>query len=138
MGGTKERISGIVDIAIMQSLISGDDVRELVKDYGMVIVDECHHVSALSFERVLQEVTARYVYGLTATPNRQDVHHPIIYMECSPIRYQVDAKTQAEKRSFDHAVLPRFTAFSQPLDVPKAWAITDVRFVFMCTHDNLT
>lgn len=125
LGGTKESLSGIVDIAIMQSLISGDDVRELVKDYGMVIVDECHHVSALSFERVFQEVTARYVYGLTATPIRQDGHHPIIYMQCGPIRYQVDAKAQAEKRSFDHAVLPRFTAFSQPLDVPKAWAITD-------------
>lgn len=125
LGGTKESLSGIVDIAIMQSMISGDDVRELVKDYGMVIVDECHHVSASSFERVLQEATARYVYGLTATPVRQDGHHPIIYMQCGPIRYQVDAKAQAEKRSFDHAVLPRFTAFSQPLDVPKAWAITD-------------
>lgn len=125
LGGSKENLSGFIDIAIMQSLISNNEVKDFVKDYGMVIVDECHHVSALSFERVLQEVTARYVYGLTATPTRQDGHHPIIYMQCGPIRYQVDAKAQAEKRSFDHAVLPRFTAFSQPLNIQKAWAITD-------------
>ena len=68
LGGTKNTLSGFVDIAIIQSLISGEEVRELVKDYGMVIVDECHHVSAVSFERVMKEVNAKYVYGLTATP----------------------------------------------------------------------
>ena len=93
----------------MQSLISENEVRDLVKDYGMVIVDECHHVSAVSFEQVLKEVNARYVYGLTATPTRQDGHHPIIHMQCGPIRYQVDAKEQAQKRTFDHYLLPRFT-----------------------------
>lgn len=70
LGGAKNTIAGVVDVAIIQSLISGDDVKELVKDYGMVIVDECHHVSAISFERVLKEVNAKYVYGLTATPTR--------------------------------------------------------------------
>lgn len=111
LGGTKNTIAGIVDIAIIQSLISGDDVKELVKDYGMVIVDECHHVSAVSFERVLKEVNARYVYGLTATPARQDGHQPIIHMQCGPIRYLVDAREQAEKRAFEHYLLPRFTTF---------------------------
>lgn len=96
LGGSKNNLSGFVDIAIMQSLISGDEVRELVKDYGMVIVDECHHVSAVSFEQVLKEVNAKYVYGLTATPVRQDGHQPIIHMQCGPIRHQVDAKAQAE------------------------------------------
>lgn len=90
LGGTKNTLSGFVDIAIIQSLISSEEVRELVKDYGMVIVDECHHVSAVSFERVMKEVNAKYVYGLTATPTRQDGHHPIIHMQCGPIRYQVD------------------------------------------------
>ena len=111
LGGTKNTVSGIVDIAIIQSLISSDEVKELVKEYGMVIVDECHHVSAVSFERVLKEVNAKYVYGLTATPTRQDGHQPIIHMQCGPIRYLVDAKEQAEKRSFEHYLLPRFTTY---------------------------
>ena len=125
LGGSKDSLSGFVDIAIMQSLISENEVRELVKDYGMVIVDECHHVSAVSFEQVLKAVNARYVYGLTATPTRQDGHHPIIHMQCGPIRYQVDAKAQAEKRPFDHAVVPRFTSFAQPVTDGKPWAISE-------------
>lgn len=125
LGGSKSNLSGFVDIAIMQSLISGDEVRELVKDYGMVIVDECHHVSAVSFEQVLKAVNAKYVYGLTATPVRQDGHQPIIYMQCGPIRYQVDAKVQAEKRPFDHAVIPKFTSFAQPVTDEVPWKITD-------------
>ncbi len=125
LGGSKNNLSGVVDIAIMQSLISGDEVRDLVKDYGMVIVDECHHVSAVSFEQVLKEVNAKYVYGLTATPTRQDGHQPIIHMQCGPIRYQVDTKAQAEKRPFDHAVIPRFTSFAQPLTDETPWKITD-------------
>lgn len=125
LGGSKNSLSGFVDIAIMQSLISENEVRDLVKDYGMVIVDECHHVSAVSFEQVLKEVNARYVYGLTATPTRQDGHHPIIHMQCGPIRYQVDAKEQAAKRPFDHAVIPRFTSFAQPVTDATPWTITE-------------
>ena len=125
LGGSKNNLSGFVDIAIMQSLISGDEARELVTDYGMVIVDECHHVSAVSFEQVLKEVNAKYVYGLTATPARQDGHQPIIHMQCGPIRYQVDAKVQAEKRPFDHAVIPKFTSFTQPVTDEVPWKITD-------------
>ena len=125
LGGSKNNLSGFVDIAIMQSLISGVEVRELVKDYGMVIVDECHHVSAVSFEQVLKEVNAKYVYGLTATPARQDGHQPIIHMQCGPIRYQVDAKVQAKKRPFDHAVIPKFTSFTQPVTDEAPWKITD-------------
>jgi len=111
LGGAKNTVSGIVDIAIIQSMISGDEVKELVKNYGMVIVDECHHVSAVSFERVLKEVNAKYVCGLTATPTRQDGHQPIIHMQCGPIRYLVDAREQAEKRAFDHYLIPRFTTY---------------------------
>lgn len=125
LGGSKNNLSGFVDIAIMQSLISRDEVRDLVKDYGMVIVDECHHVSAVSFEQVLKEVNAKFVYGLTATPARQDGHQPIIHMQCGPIRYQVDAKAQAEKRPFDHAVIPKFTSFAQPVTDEVPWKITD-------------
>lgn len=111
IGAGKKSPGGIVDIAIMQSLNSGGDVKELVKDYGMVIVDECHHVSAFSFEQILKTVTAKYVYGLTATAARQDGHHPIIFMHCGPVRYRVDAKQQARLRPFEHYIIPRFTNF---------------------------
>ena len=111
LGATKNTLNHIVDIAIMQSVVSGDKVKEFVKDYGMVIVDECHHVSAFTFENILREVNAKYVYGLTATPKRQDGHQPIITMQCGPIRYQVDALAQSIKREFSHYVIPEFTDF---------------------------
>ncbi len=111
LGAGKDTLHGMVDIAVMQSLISGNEVKPVIKDYGMVIVDECHHVSAVNFETVLKEANAEYVYGLTATPTRQDGHHPIIFMQCGPIRSRVDAKEQAEKRDFSHSLVPRFTSF---------------------------
>ena len=136
LGGSKNSLSGFVDVAIMQSLISGDEVRDLVKDYGMVIVDECHHVSAVSFEQVLKDTNAKYVYGLTATPVRQDGHQPIIHMQCGPIRYQVDAKAQAEKRPFDHAVIPKFTSFVQPVTDEAPWKITDAYAAMQINEDR--
>jgi superfamily II DNA or RNA helicase len=127
VGGGKNNPSGIIDVAVMQSLVSGDEVKELVRNYGMVIVDECHHVSAVSFEHILKAVNARYVYGLTATPTRQDGHHPIIYMQCGKIRYRVDAKEQAAARPFEHFVIPRFTRFQKPAHRDEnKWTITDI------------
>jgi superfamily II DNA or RNA helicase len=127
LGGGKNALSGVIDIAIMQSVVSGQEVKELVKDYGMVIVDECHHVPAFSFEKILKAVNAKYVYGLTATPARQDGHHPIIFMQCGPIRYCVDAKVQADKRPFDHFIIPKFTSFKKPLSQDeKDWPITQI------------
>ena len=100
----------------MQSLNRGGQVKDCVKDYGMVIVDECHHIPAFSFETILRNVHARYVYGLTATPTRKDGHHPIIFMQCGPVRYRDDAIRQAEKRPFEHYVVPKFTGFRSPVD----------------------
>lgn len=77
----------------------------------MVIVDECHHVSSVSFEQVLRQVTATYVYGLTATPIRKDGHQPIIFMQCGKIRFASDAKNQMENQSFKRLLIPRFTTF---------------------------
>ena len=116
IGSGKNTRSGIVDIAIMQSLFEGDEknVKAFVAEYGMVIVDECHHVAAFTFEKVLKAVEAKYVYGLSATPVRKDGHHPIIFMQCGPVRYLVDAKSQAEKRVFSHFVVPRFTRTRLP------------------------
>ncbi len=111
LGSGKNSLNGIVDVAIMQSMFEGEEktVKSFAADYGMVICDECHHVAAVSFEKVLRSVKAKYVYGLSATPTRQDGHHPIIFMQCGPIRYLVDARSQAEKRAFTHFVIPRIT-----------------------------
>ena len=124
LGGGKNTLSGIVDIAIIQSLFDGEDkhVKELVSEYGMVICDECHHVAAFSFENVLNAVRAKYVYGLSATPTRQDGHHPIIFMQCGPVRYLVDAKQQAQQRSFSHYLIPRVTKTR----LPDAQRVQDV------------
>lgn len=116
LGAGKDRLSSIVDVAIMQSLNSAGEVRDCVQNYGMIIVDECHHIPAFSFEQILKKSNARYIYGLTATPSRQDGHHPIIFMYCGPVRFRVDAKEQAEKRPFDHFVIPRFTGFRAAQD----------------------
>jgi superfamily II DNA or RNA helicase len=127
IGAGKNNLSGIVDIAVMHSLVKGDEVRELVRGYGMVIVDECHHVPAVSFEKIIKHATAKYVYGLTATPVRRDGHHPIVFMHCGPVRYKVDAYKQAEKRPFDHFVIPRFTPFRKPVSQDeKEWHITEI------------
>lgn len=77
-------------------------------------MDECHHLSAVSFEQVLRQVKARYVTGLTATPQRKDGHHPIIVMQCGPIRHRVNGKEQALARPFTHTVIPRPTNFRMP------------------------
>ena len=114
LGAGKDTVHGIVDVAVMQSLVGGDEVKENVRNYGMIIVDECHHVSAVNFETILKYANAKYVYGLTATPTRQDGHHPIIFMQCGAIRYRVDAREQAEKRSFEHYLVPRFTNTRYP------------------------
>lgn len=117
VSGGKDRRSGLIDVALIQSLYSKnkeDEVNPCLKDYGMVIVDECHHISAFSFEKVIKAAHARYIYGLTATPVRQDGHHPIIFMHCGPIRSKVDALSQSEKRPFEHIVIPSFTAFRMP------------------------
>ena len=102
-------LSNIIDIVVIQSCINNDDVKEFVRNYGMVIVDECHHVSAVQFERVLRFANAQYVYGLTATPIRKDGHQPIIFMQCGPIRYT--ANKSAQHHSFTRELRPRFTAF---------------------------
>lgn len=96
----------------MQSLVREGEV----KDYGMAIVDECHHVSAFSLEQILKHV---YANGLTATPTRKDGHDPIIFMKCGQIRYKVDPIKQALKRPFEHYVIPRFTRFNIKNNIEK-------------------
>src|SRR5581483_2676008 len=113
-GAGKRRPTGIVDIALLQSLSHRGEVRDLVSGYGQVIVDECHHVPAFSFEKVMREVHARFVVGLTATPVRKDGHHPIIAMQCGPVRFRMHPKEHAALRPFEHEVIVRQTDFTLP------------------------
>jgi len=111
IGAGKRKPNGRIDVAMIQSLVHQDAVDDLVAQYGHVIVDECHHLPAVSFERVLTHVKARYVVGLTATPQRRDGHHPITQMQLGPIRFAVDAKAQANRRPFEHRLVVRQTGF---------------------------
>src|SRR5690348_1099718 len=96
---------------MVQSLGRKGVVDDIVGEYGHLIVDECHHISAVSFEQVVRQSKARYVTGLSATVTRKDGHQPIIFMQCGPVRYRVDDRQQAAKRPFDHRVVIRPTTF---------------------------
>ena len=109
-------LHGIIDIALIQSCLDEDGVKPFVQDYGMVIVDECHHVSSITFEQVLMSIKVHTIYGLTATPIRKDGHQPIIFMQCGPIRFTTDAKSQIAKQSFDRFLIPRFTSYNSILE----------------------
>lgn len=109
-------LHGIIDIALIQSCLDEDGVKPFVQDYGMVIVDECHHVSSITFEQVLMSIKAHTIYGLTATPIRTDGHQPIIFMQCGPIRFSTDVKSQIAKQSFDRFLIPRFTSYNSILE----------------------
>jgi superfamily II DNA or RNA helicase len=111
IGGGKMDRTGCVDVAVIQSLYRKDEVKDFVAEYGQVIVDECHHISAFTFEQVMRQVKAKSVVGLTATPTRKDGHHPIIYMQCGPVRFSMSAKTMTETTPFEHKVTPRHTEF---------------------------
>ncbi|WP_242972013.1 TOTE conflict system archaeo-eukaryotic primase domain-containing protein [Haloimpatiens massiliensis] len=128
LGGGKKSLNGVIDIAIMQSMFEKDkSIKSLINQYGLVLVDECHHISASNFNRILSYASARYVYGLTATPIRKDGHHPIIFMQCGPIRYKVDAKQEAKQSGFDHFIVPRFTSTRMPInEEDREWHITEI------------
>jgi superfamily II DNA or RNA helicase/very-short-patch-repair endonuclease len=118
-GGGRKKRTGAIDVALMQSLVRQDTVNDLVADYGHLVVDECHHLSAKSFELVARRSKAKFVTGLSATVARKDGHHPIIFMQCGPVRHRVDARQQAAERPFTHEVLTRPTEFI-PSGEPEA------------------
>jgi len=98
IGNGNKKQSGMIDIAVMQSLSRRQDLPELLEGYGQIIVDECHHLSASSFERILKQSKARYILGMTATPVRRDGHHPIIFMQCGPVRHSAARPDTAPAR----------------------------------------
>lgn len=116
LDSTTNTVHGVIDIALMQSCFEDGEVKSFVQDYGMVIVDECHHVSSITFEKVLKSVKAQYVHGLTATPIRKDGQQPIIFMQCGPIRFSADSKSQIQKQSFRRYLIPRFTSYRSITD----------------------
>jgi len=127
IGGGRRKPTGLLDVAVIQSLVRKGVVDDCVGDYGHVIVDECHHLSAQSFEQVARRAKARFITGMSATITRKDGHHPIVFMQCGAVRYRADARQQAAARPFEHTVLVRPTAFR-----PVRAADPDVRLRF---HD---
>ncbi len=132
IGGGRKKATGQIDVAIIQSLVRKGVVDDCIAEYGHVIVDECHHLSARSFEMVARRAKARFVTGLSATVNRKDGHHPIIFMQCGPVRYTVDAKSEAVARPFRHSVFVRPTSFR-----PIAEADPDIRLQFQDLYREL-
>ena len=109
----KNKSTGIVDIAIVNSLIEkgSDELRPRSYKYGMLIVDECHHVSAFSTENLVASFKAKYVYGLTATPIRRDGHQKIIFYQCGSVLYSTTTKQMNAAQDFAHYFIPRFSSF---------------------------
>ena len=136
IGGGKHKPTGIVDVALIQSLCRKGVVDDLVANYGHLVVDECHHISAVSFEQVARACKARYVTGLSATTVRKDGHQPIIFMQCGPIHYHVDARQQAAARPFDHRVILRDTAFTFTIAEGEHPAIQDIYAAMVTDADR--
>ncbi|HOX59918.1 MAG TPA: DUF559 domain-containing protein [Candidatus Paceibacterota bacterium] len=111
LGGGRKNLTGRIDVALMQSLVRKGLVHDCVGSYGHLVVDECHHIPASSFELVARRAKARYVTGLSASITRKDGHQPIIFMQCGPVRYRVSARQQAALRPFAHHVVVRPTNF---------------------------
>jgi len=130
LGGGRKKLSGQIDIAVMQSLARKEDLSEVLDQYGQIIVDECHHLSAFSFEGILKQAKARYVMGLTATPIRRDGHHPIIFMQCGPIHHRAIAAETAPTnlKIFPRALqAPAMPADAKIQDVFRLLAADDSR-----------
>lgn len=132
LGGGRRKLTGTLDVALVQSLVRKGAVDDRVADYGHLIIDECHHLSARSFELATRRAKSRFVTGLSATLARKDGHHPIIFMQCGPVRHRVDAKKQAAARPFTHHVLVRPTGFR-----PPGAADPDVRVEFQRLYGAL-
>jgi superfamily II DNA or RNA helicase/very-short-patch-repair endonuclease len=132
IGGGRSRPNGQIDVAVIQSLVRKGVVDDRVGEYGHVIVDECHHLSAPGFEQVARQFKARHVLGLSATVARKDGHHPIIFMQCGPIRHRVDAKIQAASRPFEHLVIVQPTGF-----LPSREVNPDKRVEFQSLYQEL-
>lgn len=107
--GSSKRLNGHIDIAMVRSLKNREDLSSLLKDYGLTIIDECHHVACDSFLHVMRHVRSKYIYGLSATPKREDGLFKVITMYCGQIRKQVSEGTVRKDYSFRQYLIPRYT-----------------------------
>lgn len=132
LGGGRKKITGCLDVILIQSLTKYNDIPALVSQYGQVIVDECHHIPSNSFDDVIRQIKSRFIVGLSATLVRKDGRHPIITMRCGPVLYRVDAKAQAAVRPFEHYVFVRPTNFR-----PCSQIHEDLRIQFQDLYSEL-
>ena len=114
--------NGLIDVAMISSLGSEGEVNDIVKNYGLVIMDECHHAAANTYDAVLREVSAKYLYGFTATLKRDDGMEQKVLMRFGPVRYRYSAKQRAEKQGIEHIIYPRFTRLQ---NIGEPWKIND-------------
>ena len=119
IGGGKRKPGGIIDVAMIQSLLRDREADDLVAEYGHLVVDECHHLAAASFETVARRARARFVLGLSATVTRKDGRQPIVFMQCGPVRFHVSDRKQAGERPFGHKVVIRQTEFTLPPEMAR-------------------
>lgn len=129
--GAHDSSTGIIDIAMVGSLCKKGELHPRLQEYGMVIMDECHHAASATVEKILREVKAKYVYGVTATPMRSDGLEKINYMLLGDIRYRYTAKDRAKEQGIEHLVYPRFTRVAYPRS--QDMHINDV---YMMIKDN--
>lgn len=125
IGGGRSEPNGTLDAAMVQGLARHDALAELLAAYGHIVVDECHHVPAVMTERVLQAAPARSITGLTATPQRRDGHHPIISMQCGPVRHRIDDRARGGNEPLALRVIRRDTPFD-PSALPTDPGIQEI------------
>ena len=125
--GTKNTLTGIIDVAMVGSMYGKGKFQNLKYSYGMVIVDECHHAASHTYMEVLQKISAKYVYGVSATPKRGDHLDKIIYMMLGPLRHRFTALDRAEEQGIGHYFVPRYTRVIDTVesrnDINKAYSL---------------
>ena len=114
ISSTTDTSNGIIDIATAGSIISKGELHPRFKDYGLIIIDECHHAASKTYQNFLTKACSKYLYGLTATPLRSDDLTKVFYMLLGPIRYSYTSKDRAIEQGIDHLVIPRFTRVVNP------------------------
>ncbi len=123
LAGQRKKLTGKLDVGMLQTVTKLEDVEEVLSQYGQIIIDECHHIPAVSFEAVLKKCAAQYVMGLTATPYRKDGHQSIIHMQCGPIRYEMKS---VDGIPLKKTVIVRETSFRMPVESGPQPAIHEV------------
>lgn len=114
LSGAKKKMTGKLDLAMLQSLKNIEDLTEIAQSYSQIIIDECHHIPATSFEDILKQLPARYVVGLTATPYRKDGLEKILFQQCGPIRHELQ---DSEGLALKKLVTIHETGFRVPSEI---------------------